>query len=71
MKRCYFDGIPDEVIIGLEKTGRVPSYKAIAKCILNNDLMLRNIGFSEDEGLLAKILRKEKNKTKTKQLDLF
>lgn len=71
MTRCYFDGIPDEVISGLEKSGRVPSYKSIAKCILNNDLLLRGIGFSDEEGSLAKLLREEKKKESSKQLYLF
>lgn len=58
--RCYVDGIPDEAIEALEKINRVPSYKSIAMCILKNDLMLRGIGFTEEEGNLAKELRRIK-----------
>jgi predicted phosphoadenosine phosphosulfate sulfurtransferase len=35
----------------------VPSYKSIAIAILQNDLMLRSLGFWEEEGRLAKDLR--------------
>lgn len=34
--RCYKNGLPDEVPIGLKN--KVPSYKQIAICILNNNL---------------------------------
>jgi predicted phosphoadenosine phosphosulfate sulfurtransferase len=55
--RCYSEGIPDEAITSLEKINRVPSYKSIAIAILQNDLMLRSLGFWEEEGRLAKDLR--------------
>ena len=70
-KRCYFDDIPDEAIQSLEKINRVPSYKSIAIAILQNDLMLRNIGFYEEEGELAKYLRSELKKNDSKQLRMF
>ena len=35
-KRCYKNGIPDEAPIELKD--KVPSYKQIALCILNNNL---------------------------------
>ena len=44
--RCYCDGIPDEVSFRLMESMRVPSYKAIAMCILNNDLALYGLGFA-------------------------
>ena len=43
--RCYEGGIPDEVETGLMKSMRVPSYKAIALAILDNDLHLYQLGF--------------------------
>jgi predicted phosphoadenosine phosphosulfate sulfurtransferase len=49
----------------------VPSYKSIAIAILQNDLMLRNIGFYEEEGELAKYLRSELKKNDSKQLSIF
>jgi predicted phosphoadenosine phosphosulfate sulfurtransferase len=60
-KRCYVDGIPDEAPSSLEKINRVPSYKSIAIAILKNDLMLRGLGFGEEEGALAKYLRTIRN----------
>ena len=70
-KRCYFDDIPDEVPDGLERSNRVPSYKSIAIAILKNDLLLRSIGFSEEEGNLAKELRLSYKNKLDKQLNLF
>jgi predicted phosphoadenosine phosphosulfate sulfurtransferase len=43
--RCYKDGIPDEVSKRLSDSMRVPSYKAIAMAILQNDLALYTLGF--------------------------
>jgi predicted phosphoadenosine phosphosulfate sulfurtransferase len=43
--RCYKDGIPDEVAKRLSDSMRVPSYKAIAMAILQNDLALYTLGF--------------------------
>ncbi len=43
--RCYVEGIPDEVPMTLQISGRVPSYKAICQSILSNDLKLRKLGF--------------------------
>lgn len=42
--RCYSEGIPEEVPLPLSRSGRAPSYKAIAMCILNNDISLRGLG---------------------------
>lgn len=69
--RCYCEGIPDEVPPKIAASGRAPSYKAIAMCILRNDLMLRAIGFSEEEGALAKHLREAKKRQESSQYDLF
>lgn len=46
--RCYSEGIPDEIPALLEKTGRAPSYKSIAICILKNDLKLNGLGFNKE-----------------------
>jgi predicted phosphoadenosine phosphosulfate sulfurtransferase len=69
--RCYLNGIPDEAPMQLEKINRVPSYRCIAMAILNNDLMLRSIGFYEEEGDLAKELRQIVKNKNEKQLSLF
>lgn len=61
--RCYTEGIPDEVETLLQKSGRAPSYKAIAMAILKNDHHLTTLGFQGFEtpyyGLLKRL---EKNK---------
>lgn len=44
-ERCYKDGIPNEVPKRLSDSMRVPSYKAIAMAILQNDLALYTLGF--------------------------
>lgn len=55
--RCYSDsGIPDEIPPSIEKTLRVPSYKAIAKAILKNDHQLLTLGFTRKETDLSKAL---------------
>ncbi len=43
--RCYPDGIPDSLPEKVMKSMRAPSYKAIALCLLNNDLALYGLGF--------------------------
>lgn len=47
--RCYSDGIPEEIPALLSKTGRAPSWRDIALCLLRNDLLLKGIGFSSDK----------------------
>lgn len=48
--RCYPDSIPDEVPDGLLFSGRAPSWKAIAICLLNNDLRLHKLGYTTTPG---------------------
>lgn len=43
-KRCYTDGIPEEIPIRLEQLNKAPSYKALVKAILKNDLNLKSLG---------------------------
>lgn len=69
-ERCYFDDIPDEVSLGIQKSLRAPSYKAIAIAILNNDLNFLSLGFSRDETELSKSLIDIKNRNE-KQGRLF
>jgi predicted phosphoadenosine phosphosulfate sulfurtransferase len=47
--RCYAQGIPDEVPHKLTFSGRAPSWKAIAVCILGNDHQLSRLGLSRNE----------------------
>lgn len=69
--RCYFDGIPDEVSNNLMKSGRVPSYKAIALAILKNDTTLRSLGFSGKDTDWYGVLKKIEFKKESCQIDLF
>jgi len=46
MRRCYKEGLPDDIGDRLMKSGRIPSYRAIAIAILSNDHALRSLGFS-------------------------
>ena len=71
MDRCYPDGIPDEIPEKLAKTNRAPSYKAIALCILRNDLQLRGIGFGREDSLLVEQLYSEKKREESGQIKLF
>jgi predicted phosphoadenosine phosphosulfate sulfurtransferase len=50
MNRCYSDGIPDDVPAALVWSGRVPSWRAVALCILRNDLRFRGLGFQDQAG---------------------
>ena len=73
--RCYSDGIPDQVPALLEKTGRAPSYKAIALCILNNDLKLNGLGFKRESAKWADDIYWEKRRVDDNkicgQIDIF
>jgi len=45
-KRCYFEGIPQEVPSRLSQLKKVPSYKEICSAILKNDISLKTLGFT-------------------------
>lgn len=69
-ERCYRDDIPDEVPQGIMESMRAPSYKAIAMCILNNDLHLYGLGFAPHVSHWYRTV-KQINKEETKQINLF
>jgi len=69
--RCYPDGIPDEVPTGLMKSMRVPSYKAIAMAILNNDLPLYALGFQPHVSHWYHVVKNEKSDEESRQIRLF
>ena len=68
--RCY-DDIPDEVPYKLEKSGRAPSYKAIAMCILKNDLQLRGLGFGRQESAIVEGLYADAKANESPQMRLI
>jgi len=53
------------------RSGRAPSWRAIALCILRNDFHLEALGFTRDEGDLARWLRQDKQRRDLGQGDLF
>ena len=50
---------------------RVPSYKAIALAILNNDHTLKSLGFSGKESDWYGVLKRIELKEKSTQMELF
>jgi predicted phosphoadenosine phosphosulfate sulfurtransferase len=71
-KRCYFDGIPDFVPIGVMKSNRAPSYKAIALAILRNDHNMYSLGFSERTSeRVNMIIEAAKEKQESANMDMF
>ena len=70
-RRCYLNGIPDEVPAGVAKSNRAPSYKSIAISILNNDFNLKCCGLSGKESKYYSILKAMKEKENSKQIDLL
>ena len=73
-RRCYFDGIPDEVPKKLHDAGKAPSWKAIAIAILKNDLNLYSLGFSKRESaVLNQIVEDARSEREGEDmnLDLF
>lgn len=69
--RCYPEGIPDSAVKKLLMTGRVPSYQAIASCILKNDLHLRGLGFDAEESDICRQLRGIRANADNPQARLF
>lgn len=45
-RRCYSDGIPQEVPHKVAASGRAPSWRAVAIALLQNDLHLYQLGFA-------------------------
>lgn len=72
-KRCYFDGIPDEIPTRLEQLNKAPSYKAIVKAILKNDINLKTLGNNIKKPKAYHELKRIElnNRNKTIQLKLF
>ena len=45
-KKGYNNGIPDEVPTRIEQLNKAPSYKAIVRAILKNDMSLKTLGIA-------------------------
>jgi len=71
MNRCYSE-IPDTLPDGLLYTGRAPSWKAIACCLLANDFRLHKLGYTTTPGEWAQaVLDLARQDTDPDQLTLF
>ena len=68
--RCYSGGIPDEVSDKLMKSGRVPSYKAIALALLNNDVTLKSLGYVGKYSEYYGMIKKSEKQNQEKQMRL-
>ena len=72
--RCYPDSIPDDLPDGLLFSGRAPSWRAIALCLLNNDLRLHKLGYTtmpREWAQAALDLAARESKLPTAQIALF
>ena len=72
-QRCYFDGIPDEAPIELERNNLVPSYRKICRAIIKNDLSLISLGFTKSKSKVYSDLKRieiSQRQVKYKQLTL-
>jgi predicted phosphoadenosine phosphosulfate sulfurtransferase len=48
-KRCYKEGIPDEVPVRIEQLHKAPSYKALVRAIFRNDSTLKGLGITTEK----------------------
>ena len=71
MDRAYSNGVPDSVPDKLSRTGRAPSYKAIAMAILKNDLNFYSLGFPEKETRYFRELKDAKRRADSPQRELL
>ena len=55
-RKCYLNGIPDEV--PPEINNLVPSYKKIAIAILRNDVTLKTLGFTQPKSRVYSELKR-------------
>lgn len=64
-EKCYFDGIPDEANLMVEKKKDVPSWRKICKCLLKNDFWLRGLNYapqkSEAYHEIMKLVKRKQN----------
>lgn len=68
--KCYSDGIPDEVPNKLLFSGRAPSWKALAICILNNDHQLKKLGLERSTTVRGLEIERELKRKDTAQYRL-
>lgn len=72
VRRCYKSGIPDEAPAVIKD--KVPNWKSIAMCLLQNDLNLTKLGFEAKKSKYYSILKRieiESRVYEGKQIKLF
>ena len=57
--RGYEDGIPDEAPARLEEMCKAPSYRAICRAILRNDVACASLGFAREKTPAYMALKKK------------
>jgi predicted phosphoadenosine phosphosulfate sulfurtransferase len=72
-KRCYSEGIPEEVPSRISQLNKAPSYKDIVRTILKNDGTLKTLGFTPDKPKVYHEFKRVElaQRPGTKQLKLF
>jgi predicted phosphoadenosine phosphosulfate sulfurtransferase len=74
-KRCYSEGIPEEVEPRISQLNKAPSYKQICSIILKNDNNLKGLGYEPKKNKyyhdLKKIELKKRGVLIDNQLSLF
>lgn len=69
--RCYQDSIPDDLPDNLLFSGRAPSWKALAICLLHNDFRLHKLGYTTTPGEWAQAAIDMSQQETDTQLRLF
>ena len=69
-RRCYFDGLPDEVPNRIHALKKAPSYKSICVAILNNDHTMKTLGFTPTPSKYYSMLKGIEISARNKQLRL-
>jgi predicted phosphoadenosine phosphosulfate sulfurtransferase len=72
VRRCYFDGIPDEVPRVIDNEHLAPSWKRIAIALLRNDMAMESLGNMRKQSKWYGVFKRiELNKDTWVQLYLF
>ena len=57
-KRGYPDGLPNEAPARLEQLCKAPSYRAICRAILRNDVTASSLGFTKEHSEAYMLLKR-------------
>lgn len=70
-RQGYSHDIPDEVPLELHREALAPSWKAVAACLLSNDLQLSGLGYSRPASPWYSVLKRIELGVEDPQLRLF